>query len=127
MDLEFLADRLAIEQNSNSLQVLDEKFYLQASDFIQDLQDARGHVKDYRELAALDDEIKNARILIEGVYDKRMSKITQYAAIAAAGTKISIDGMTRAERTVYEQLLTSLQKGRGEILMPALTVTQVTL
>lgn len=127
MDLEVLADRLATEQGSNGLQALDEQFYLQASGFIRMLQISRDQVKDYRELAAIDDEIKNARILIEGVYDKRMSKITQYAAIAAAGTKISTEGMTRAERTVYEQLLTSLQKGRGDILMPALTVTQVKL
>ncbi|WP_424356549.1 hypothetical protein [Methanocella sp. MCL-LM] len=123
MNLEDLAERLAVERESHGLQELGDQFYLQASEFLQSLHNSRQDVRDYRELAAIDDEIKNARILIEGVYDKRLSKITQYAAIAAAGTKIPVDGMTMSERAVYDQLLESLQQGRQKILMPALKVS----
>ena len=71
----------------------------------------------------IDDEIKNARILIEGVFDRRMSKIIQYAAIYAAGTRLNVEGMTKAEKTVFDGLVVALEKGRGEILEPALEVT----
>ena len=70
----------------------------------------------------IDDEIKHARILIEGVFDRRMSKIIQYAAICAAGTRLNVEGLTAAEKSVFEGLVAALEKGRAEILEPALEV-----
>jgi DNA replication factor GINS len=52
-----------------------------------------------------------------------MSKIIQYAAIYAAGTRLSVEGMTKAEKAVFDGLVAALEKGRGEILEPALEVT----
>lgn len=122
MNLEDLANRLALERESDRLQELDESFYDQVAGYVKQLEHARQDASDYKELAMIDDEIKNARILVEGVFDRRMSKITQYAAISAAGTRINTDGLTRVEKDVFDALVTALEKGRAEILMPALEV-----
>lgn len=122
MNLEDLANRLALEREGDRLQELDDAFYEQVAAYVRQLEQARQEASDYKELAMIDDEIKNARILVEGVFDRRMSKITQYAAICAAGTKINLDGLTRAEQAVFDSLVEALEKGRDEILMPALEV-----
>ncbi len=123
MNHEDLVNRLALErENDNHLQKLDESFYEQVANYIRQMEQARQEASDYKELAAIDDEIKNARLVVEGIFDRRMSKITQYAAICAAGTKISVDGMTDAENAVFEALVKALERGRAEILMPALDV-----
>lgn len=122
MNLEDLANRLALERESDRLQEMDESFYDQAASYVKNMEEARQEASDYKELAMIDDEIKNARILVEGVFDRRMSKITQYAAICAAGTKINLDGLTRAEKDVFDALVKALERGREEILMPALEV-----
>lgn len=122
MNLEDLANRLALERESDRLQELDESFYSQAAQYVRQLEQAREEASDYKELAMIDDEIKNARILVEGIFDRRLSKITQYAAICAAGTRISAEGMIRAEKDVFEALVKALERGRDEILMPALEV-----
>lgn len=123
MNLEDLAYKLVLERESDRLQPLDEEFYDQASAYIKSLDKSRQEAGDYKEAGMIYDEIKNARILIEGVFDRRMSKIIQYAAIYAAGTRLNVEGMTRAEKTVFDGLVLALEKGRGEILEPALEVS----
>ncbi len=123
MNLEDLANKLVLERESDRLQPLDEVFYDQASAYIKSLDRSRQDAADYKEAGMIYDEMKNARILIEGVFDRRMSKIIQYAAIYAAGTRLNVEGMTRAEKTVFEGLVLALEKGRGEILEPALEVS----
>jgi DNA replication factor GINS len=122
MNLEDLASKLVLERESDRLQPLEDVFYKQAADYIKALDRSRQEAADYKEAGMIDDEIKNARILIEGVFDRRMSKIIQYAAIYAAGTRLSVEGMTKAEKTVFDGLVVALEKGRGEILEPALEV-----
>ncbi|HMK47542.1 MAG TPA: hypothetical protein VK436_13025 [Methanocella sp.] len=122
MNLEDLSNRLALERESDRLQELDGSFYEAAALYVRQLEGARQEAADYKELAMIDDEIKNARILIEGVFDRRMSKIIQYASIFAAGTRITVEGMTEAEKNVFDSLVGTLEKGRNEILMPALEV-----
>lgn len=123
MNLEDLASKLVLERESDRLQPLDGAFYEQAADYIKALDRSRQEAADYKEAGMIDDEIKNARILIEGVFDRRMSKIIQYAAIYAAGTRLNVEGMTKAEKTVFDGLVVALEKGRDEILEPALEVT----
>jgi DNA replication factor GINS len=122
MNLEDMASKLVLERESDRLQPLDGAFYEQAADYIKALDRSRQEAANYKEAGMIDDEIKNARILIEGVFDRRMSKIIQYAAIYAAGTRLSVEGMTKAEKTVFDGLVVALEKGRGEILEPALEV-----
>jgi DNA replication factor GINS len=123
MNLEDLANKLVLERESDRLQPLEDLFYTQAADYIRALDRSRQEAADYKEAGMIDDEIKNARILIEGVFDRRMSKIIQYAAIYAAGTRLNVEGMTRAEKTVFDGLVVALEKGRGDILEPALEVS----
>jgi DNA replication factor GINS len=123
MNLEDLANKLVLERESDRLQPLDEEFYGQASVYIKSLDKSRQEAADYKEAGMIYDEIKNARILIEGVFDRRMSKIIQYAAIYAAGTRLNVEGMTKAEKSVFEGLVLALEKGRVEILEPALEVS----
>ncbi|HUL62115.1 MAG TPA: hypothetical protein VLT35_03550 [Methanocella sp.] len=123
MNLEELASKLILERESDRLQPLDEGFYDHAADYVKALDRSRQEAADYKEAGMIDDEIKNARILIEGVFDRRMSKIIQYAAIYAAGTRLSVEGMTKAEKAVFDGLVAALEKGRGEILEPALEVS----
>ena len=123
MNLEDLASKLVLERESDRLQPLDAAFYEQAADYIKALDRSRQEAANYKEAGMIDDEIKNARILIEGVFDRRMSKIIQYASIFAAGTRLNVEGMTKAEKTVFDGLVVSLERGRDEILEPALEVT----
>ena len=123
MNLEDLANKLVLERESDRLQALDDSFYSQAADYIKALDGSRQEAADYKEAGMIDDEIKNARILVEGVFDRRMSKIIQYAAIYAAGTRLNVEGMTRAEKSVFDGLVAALEKGRNEILEPALEVS----
>ncbi len=123
MNLEDLANKLVLERESDRLQPLDEAFYREAADYIKALDRARQEASDYKEAGMIDDEIKNARILVEGVFDRRMSKIIQYAAIYAAGTRLNVEGLTRAEKAVFDGLVAALEKGRSEILEPALEVS----
>ena len=123
MNLEDLANKLVLERESDRLQPLDGEFYDQASAYIKSLDRSRQEAADYKEAGMIYDEIKNARILIEGVFDRRMSKIIQYAAIYAAGTRLNVEGMTKAEKSVFEGLVLALEKGRGEILEPTLEVS----
>jgi|AGTN01.1.fsa_nt_gi Uncharacterized protein conserved in archaea len=123
MNLEDLANKLVLERESDRLQPLDDGFYDQAAAYVKALDRSRQEAADYKEAGMIDDEIKNARILIEGVFDRRMSKIIQYAAIYAAGTRLSVEGMTRAEKAVFDGLVAALERGRNEILEPALEVS----
>ncbi len=123
MNLEDLANKLVLERESDRLQPLDDGFYDQAAAYVKALDQSRQEAADYKEAGMIDDEIKNARILIEGVFDRRMSKIIQYAAIYAAGTRLSVEGMTRAEKAVFDGLVAALERGRNEILEPALEVS----
>ncbi len=122
MNLEDLANKLVLERESDRLQPLDEAFYREAADYIKALDRARQEASDYKEAGMIDDEIKNARILVEGVFDRRMSKIIQYAAIFAAGNRLSVEGLTRPEKAVFDGLVAALEHGRHDILAPALEV-----
>jgi DNA replication factor GINS len=124
MHLEDLASKLVLERESDKLQELDGSFYDDAAAYIRKLEQARQDAADYKEAGMIDDEIKNARILIEGIFDRRMSKVTMYASIYAAGTRIAVEGMTKAERAVFDALVAALERGRAEILAPALSVSQ---
>ncbi|OPY29738.1 MAG: hypothetical protein A4E28_00711 [Methanocella sp. PtaU1.Bin125] len=123
MNLEDLANKLVLERESDRLQPLDDSFYEQAAAYVKRLDQARKEAADYKEAGMIDDEIKNARILIEGVFDRRMSKIIQYAAIYAAGTRLSVEGLTAAEKAVFDGLVAALERGRAGILLPALDVS----
>jgi DNA replication factor GINS len=123
MNLEDLANKLVMERESDRLQPMDDSFYQQAALYVKKLDQARQEAEDYKEAGMIDDEIKNARILIEGVFDRRMSKIIQYAAIYAAGTRLSVEGLTAAEKSVFDGLVAALERGRTEILLPALEVS----
>jgi len=123
MNLEDLANKLVLERESDRLQPMDDSFYGQAALYVKKLDQARKEAADYKEAGMIDDEIKNARILIEGVFDRRMSKIIQYAAIYAAGTRLSVEGLTAAEKSVFDGLVAALERGRAEILLPALEVS----
>lgn len=120
MNLEELAYRLTVERESDRLQELEDSFYDDSAQYIRQLEQDKDAAKSYKEASMIDDEIKNARLIIEGVFDRRMSKIIEYAAIAASGTRVSVDGMTGGERSMYESLISSLEKGRKEILEPIL-------
>ena len=122
MNLEELAKILTIERESDRLQTLEDAFYEESASYIRGLEDARANASNYKEASMIDDEVKNARILVEGVFDRRMSKIIEYASIAATGTRISVEGLTKGEIPVYESVVEALEKGRNEILVPILEV-----
>ena len=122
MNLEELAQILTMERDSDRLQTLDDSFYEESASYIHGLEDARIDASNSKEASMIDDEIKNARILIEGVFDRRMSKLIEYASIAATGTRISVEGLTKSELPVYEAVVAALEKGRNEILVPILEI-----
>ncbi|MCD1293831.1 hypothetical protein CUJ83_02315 [Methanocella sp. CWC-04] len=120
MNLEELARILTVERESDKLQDIEDSFYEECARYIRQLEQDKAEAANYKEASMIDDEIKNARIIIEGVFDRRVSKILEYASISASGTRLSAEGLTSKEKSLYESLVSALERGRSEILIPIL-------
>lgn len=124
MSLDDLALKLRAEKESDKLQELGDSFYERSAQYIRQLEDARIEANNYKEADMIGDELKNARIIIEELFELRVNKITSYALISSAGARIAMEGLTDKEKVLYDSLVAALEKGRNEILLPILEVPQ---
>lgn len=121
MSLEELNSLLVKEREmDNKLQEIGDSFYDDVATYITKLEEDRKAAVKYQEMDMLGDELKNARILIEGVFDIRRRKIVEFASVSVSGTKMDIQGLTTKEKTMYETIVSALERGRSEILIPIL-------
>jgi DNA replication factor GINS len=121
MSLEELNTLLTKERElDNKLQEIGDSFYEDAAAYIQKLEDERKAALKYQEMDMLTDELKNARIVIEGIFDIRRRKIIEFASVSVSGTKMDIQGLTTKEKVMHEIIVSALERGRKEILIPIL-------
>lgn len=121
MNLEELNTLLTKERElDNKLQEIGDGFFENAAAYIQKLEDERRAATKYQEVDMLMDELKNARIVIEGILDIRRRKIVEFASVSVSGTRMDIQGLTTKEKTMYETIVSALERGRKEILIPIL-------
>jgi len=121
MSLEELNTLLTKERElDNKLQEIGDSFYEDAAAYIKKLEDERKASLKYQEMDMLTDELKNARILIEGIFDIRRRKIIEFASVSVSGTKMDIQGLTTKEKAMHETIVSAFERGRKEILIPIL-------
>ena len=84
MSLEELVLMLTKEREIDELQEIGDSFYDDAAKYIRQLEDSRNEATNYREADMLSDELKNARMVLEGIFDRRRSKIIDAALNTAS-------------------------------------------
>src|SRR5271157_14859 len=120
MSLEDLVLQLTKEREIDELQDIGDSFYDEAARYIQQLEGSRNEATNYREADMLSDELKNARMVLEGIFDRRRSKIIDAALNTASGIRIDVKGITARERPMFDAIVSALEIGRNDILIPIL-------
>ena len=123
MDVDELQSVQSRERQTDSLQQLRESFYQEASEYIQQLREARDDAAERAEdpwnspeVSQLSDEIDTAEQTVEAIYDRRTGKIVKKASLAAAGMPTEEDGLTAEERTLFESLVEQIEANREHVL-----------
>lgn len=120
MSLEDLVMMLTKEREIDELQEIGDSFYDEAAAYIKKLEESRNEASNYREADMLSDELKNARMVLEGIFDRRRSKIIDAALNTASGIRMDIKGLTLKEKPMFDGIVASLESGRTDVLLPIL-------
>ena len=120
MSLEDLVMILTKEREIDELQEIGDSFYDNAADYIKKLEGARNEATNYREADMLSDELKNARMVLEGIFDRRRSKIIDAALNTASGIRMDVKGLTLKEKPMFDGIVAAIESGRTDVLLPIL-------
>jgi len=120
MSLEDLVMILTKEREIDELQEIGDSFYDNAADYIKKLEEARNDATNYREADMLSDELKNARMVLEGIFDRRRSKIIDAALNTASGIRMDVKGLTLKEKPMFDGIVAAIESGRTDVLLPIL-------
>ena len=120
MSLEDLVMILTKEREIDELQEIGDSFYDNAADYIKKLEAARNEASNYREADMLSDELKNARMVLEGIFDRRRSKIIDAALNTASGIRMDVKGLTLKEKPMFDGIVAAIESGRTDVLLPIL-------
>ncbi len=120
MSLEDIVMILTKEREIDELQEIGDSFYDNAADYIKKLETARSEATNYREADMLSDELKNARMVLEGIFDRRRSKIIDAALNTASGIRTDVKGLTPKEKPMFDSIVAALESGRTDVLLPIL-------
>ena len=120
MSLEDLVMILTKEREIDELQEIGDSFYDNAADYIKKLEAARNDATNYREADMLSDELKNARMVLEGIFDRRRSKIIDAALNTASGIRMDVKGLTLKEKPMFDGIVAAIESGRTDVLLPIL-------
>lgn len=120
MSLEDIVMMLTKERELDELQDIGDAFYDDAAGYIRKLEAARNEATNYREADMLSDELKNARMVLEGIFDRRRSKIIYAAMNVASGIQMDIKGLTAREKPMFDGIVAALEEGRTGVLIPVL-------
>lgn len=123
MDLDELQTVKSRERQTDSLQQLRDSFYTEASEYIQQLRDARDRAAERAddpwndpEVGRLSDEIETAEQTVEAIHKRRVAKIVKNASLAAHGSPIDDGGLTAEEQEMFEQLVADIEENREHVL-----------
>lgn len=123
MDIDELQSVQSRERQTDSLQQLRESFYTEASEYVQQLRDARDDAAeraddpwDDPEVNRLTDEINTAEQTVEAIYDRRTGKIVKKASLAAADMPTDEEGLTTEEQALFESLVADIEDNRTHVL-----------
>jgi len=111
---------LTKEREIDELQEIGDSFYDNAADYIKKLEAARNDATNYREADMLSDELKNARMVLEGIFDRRRSKIIDAALNTASGIRMDVKGLTLKEKPMFDGIVAAIESGRTDVLLPIL-------
>jgi DNA replication factor GINS len=120
MSLEGLVSILTREREIDELQEIGDSFYDDAAEYFNKLKDARKEAGNYMEEDMLSDELKNSRMVLDGIFDRRRSKIIHAALNTASGIKVDTKGLTVNEKPMFDGIVAALEAGRNRILIPIL-------
>ncbi len=124
MSLEELNILYTKERESvDKLEEIGDSFYDDVAEYIQRLDSEMKSASNYKEVEMLMDELKTARIVLEGIFEIRRRKITEYASVNVSGSRMDIKGLTSKEKPMYDTIMSALERGRSEILIPILEAT----
>ncbi|MDI6889056.1 MAG: hypothetical protein QMC78_05165 [Methanocellales archaeon] len=115
MNLEDMRLIQANERRSQGLQALGRDFYERVRAYINGLEDGKRRADDAR-VAMIDNELQSARRVIDDIFKRRLGKIVKMASTKAFGLNIHPEGATQGEQKIFEQLVSSIQEGKSEIL-----------
>mgnify|MGYP000053038746 CR=1 FL=1 len=123
MDLDELQTAKSRERQTDSLQQLRDSFYTEASEYLQELRDARDQAAERAddpwndpEVGRLSDEIETAEQTVEAIHKRRVAKIVKNASLAAHGSAVDDSGLTTEEQEMFDQLVADIEANREHVL-----------
>lgn len=116
ISLEVLTNQLAQEREVNRLAPLPHNFINDTKQYIQQLQDESYNTLKYQEQMMLRDEEKNARIILEGIIDRRFAKLIDISLIYASGiNNIDPASFDKVEREAFDILVKAIKDARTKL------------
>ena len=123
MDLDELQTVKSRERQTDSLQQLRDSFYTEASEYLEELRDARDEAAERAddpwndpEVGRLSDEIETAEQTVEAIHKRRVAKIVKNASLAAHGSAVDDSGLTTEEQGMFDQLVSDIEANREHVL-----------
>jgi len=117
MDLERLREIHSEEMNSEKLKLIEPNFYEEVAEYISRLRKKIEELREYDvERDILEDEIRSARRVVEDIFKLRLRKIIRSANFKANGLDTELEGLTREEEELYNELVNAITKARRRVL-----------
>ncbi len=107
------------EKSSATLTEVGADFYRMANNFINELEERMEEEKiknpSSNKIFLIADELRNAKRLLESIFERREKKIVLSALSAVRGGRGMPENLTREEKIFYEALLNLLKENRKRI------------
>ena len=123
MNLEDLREIQIEERTRSDLQPLLDSFYVDVSEYLQNLRVEKENMLQgdvdavgAKTIRRIDDEIKTVVGVVEAIYDRRVGKILKGASLTAAGLGERDGSLAGEEVELFRDLVELLQNNRNEIL-----------
>ncbi|WP_129116389.1 DNA replication complex subunit Gins51 [Halegenticoccus tardaugens] len=123
MNLDELRTVQSKERRKDSLQHLRDSFYEDVAAYIEGRKGERERAASKAddpfsspEVSRLTDEIETAEEVVEAVYERRVGKVVKLASFAAADMPVDDDGMTAEERSLFDDLVSRIERNKTTVL-----------
>ena len=120
---EVLYDILRREKTRQEIQKLDDNFFDDIKKYIENkssiLKDlkTKSSIFAQKEIEKTEKELINIKKIVKDIYEKRESKITQFALSSAITNKMQdISGLLHQEKTIFDGLIKFLKESREGLL-----------
>lgn len=123
MELDELRRVREAERSTDSLQHLDDDFYVEVGTYLDELRDRRDDLaaessdpftdSDVRQVT---DELTTATRIVESLYERRVGKIVKLASFAAADMHAETEGLTSEEQELFEAIVDDIRANRETVL-----------